>query len=325
MKNLVSVIVPVYNAEKYLKNCIDSILLQSYSTFEILIIDDGSSDNSWKIIRSYLSKDNRVKSFRKQNGGAGSARNLGLEHAQGEWVIFIDADDTIDPDYIEKLISVSQNVDLVICGMKLYKNDIISFSKIFVDNATKKNRFTTAELFQELRLYTLSGPVCKLFRRTIIIENHVSFPENMNLGEDSVFVYTYLYFSDTISVIESYGYNVLFTNNNSLTKKASPKDIIEAYHKIYEIANNVCRSKGIVDSTNLDVFYIDGLLQAINKSNKGVIKLSSEERNHCYNLIADIRFTRSLYKKFPFYFVVFKKTRLWRLYELINNIVYNGK
>ena len=99
----ISVIVPVYKAEKYLHRCVDSILAQSYTDFELLLIDDGSPDNSGAICDEYAIKDSRVRVFHKQNGGASSARNKGLDHANGEWVSFVDSDDWIEPQMVESL------------------------------------------------------------------------------------------------------------------------------------------------------------------------------------------------------------------------------
>ena len=96
----ISVIVPVYNAEQYLPHCIDSILAQTFTDFELLLIDDGSKDNSSKICDEYEEKDKRVKVFHKKNGGVSSARNLGLDKAHGEWICFCDSDDCLKSNYL---------------------------------------------------------------------------------------------------------------------------------------------------------------------------------------------------------------------------------
>ena len=321
-EELVTIIVPVYNAEAYLEKCIHSLLSQSYHKVEIVLVDDGSTDISGKIADEFAAQDSRIRLLHQSNSGVSIARNNGIGLAQGEWIIFVDADDTIDPDYIEKLISVSQDVDMVICGMKLLKNDKVTLSKLFVDDNLKRNKWTTTELLQYIRLYVLSGPVCKLFKRNIINDNHIFFPEGMNLGEDTVFVYKYLQHAHHIYVLESYGYNVLLSSNNSLTKKASSQETIKAYRKIYEIGTQVFKSKGINNTTNLDVFYVDGLLQAINKSDSGEMKLSTKERYHCYDLIANLHLSHQLYKRLPFFFPFFKYIRLWNGYELLYKWLY---
>ena len=115
MKPAVSVIVPVYNTEKYLEECIQSVLNQSFTDFELLLIDDGSTDQSGLICDKYAKKDNRIRVFHKINGGVSSARNLGLDNAKGEWITFVDSDDCLKPDYLMNLYAcVNAKVDLII-------------------------------------------------------------------------------------------------------------------------------------------------------------------------------------------------------------------
>ena len=117
----VSVIVPVYNTEKYLNKCIDSILAQTFTDFELLLIDDGSTDNSGFICDEYAEKDKRVKVFHKENGGVSRARNLGIDNAQGEYLSFIDSDDYIRPEMYSELVAIADkfNVDLVSSDLKI--------------------------------------------------------------------------------------------------------------------------------------------------------------------------------------------------------------
>ena len=112
----ISVIIPVYNAEKYLRRCVDSILAQIFTDFELLLIDDGSKDKSGVICDEYAKKDNRVKVFHKENGGVSSARNLGLDNARGEWIGFIDSDDMVKPEYLDGLIRYQSRSSLVVGG-----------------------------------------------------------------------------------------------------------------------------------------------------------------------------------------------------------------
>lgn len=112
---LISIIVPVYNVDAYLKQCIDSILNQKYENFELLLVDDGSTDKSGDICDVYGKRDKRVRVFHKKNGGVSSARNVGLDNAKGDWIAFVDSDDIVTPSYLSGLYSdVKSDVDLVI-------------------------------------------------------------------------------------------------------------------------------------------------------------------------------------------------------------------
>lgn len=121
---LISVIIPVYKVEKYLDECIQSVINQTYKNLEIILVDDGSPDNCGKICDEYAKKDNRIKVIHKENGGLSSARNAGLDIARGEYISFIDSDDYVSKDFIKNMSIQMANADLIICGMKnVYKED----------------------------------------------------------------------------------------------------------------------------------------------------------------------------------------------------------
>ena len=123
-KELISVIVPVYNAAPWLRRCLDSICCQSYSNLEILCINDGSTDNSAVILDEYAAKDNRIRVITQQNAGLSAARNAGLENATGEWVTGVDADDYITPDVYEKAVAcIAASVDMVAFGVQMVDDE----------------------------------------------------------------------------------------------------------------------------------------------------------------------------------------------------------
>ena len=125
MEDLISVIVPIYNVEKYINRCIDSIIEQTYTNLEIILVDDGSTDNSGSICDEYAKKDNRIKVIHKENGGVSSARNVGLDTAIGQYITFVDSDDYIEKKYCEILLKTlkKQKADCVACGYnRIYKN-----------------------------------------------------------------------------------------------------------------------------------------------------------------------------------------------------------
>ena len=128
MENKVSIIIPIYNSNKYLKECLDSIINQTYSNLEIILIDDGSKDNSFDICEEYAKKDKRIILKKKNNEGVSATRNLGIEICTGKYILFIDSDDYCNENMIEKILYNSQKNDLIICGYnKIYKNKKVHY------------------------------------------------------------------------------------------------------------------------------------------------------------------------------------------------------
>ena len=157
----VSVIVPVYNVEQYLPKCIESILEQDFTDFELLLVDDGSSDSSLEICRMYESKDKRVHVYTQSNSGPSKARNVGIENAQGKYVTFIDSDDYIDSDYL--LILTRYEADLVASGFRLWYADgnrIENKSYSHFLMANKKMRNMNEAIEEGEFRYLLAGPCC---------------------------------------------------------------------------------------------------------------------------------------------------------------------
>ena len=125
MEELISVVVPVYNVEKYIDKCINSIINQTYKNLEIILVDDGSPDNCGNICDEYAKKDNRIIVIHKENGGVSSARNIGIKNAKGKWITFVDSDDWIENDYVEKLskIGIQNKAEVVLCGYNRINNN----------------------------------------------------------------------------------------------------------------------------------------------------------------------------------------------------------
>lgn len=181
-----SVIVPVYNAEKTLRQCVDSILSQTYEDFELLLIDDGSKDSSPIICNEYEKKDSRVRVFYKENGGVSSARNLGLEFARGEWITFIDSDDYITIGFFDGLIGVKE--DIIFRGYaKFNHNGIIDVRKPS-DFLQKRNLTSFINTYYNDTI--LRGPVSKFYRHNLL--NGLQFHTDMKIGEDACFLFSYL-------------------------------------------------------------------------------------------------------------------------------------
>jgi glycosyltransferase involved in cell wall biosynthesis len=183
----ISVIVPVFNVEKYILKCVDSILSQSFKDFELLLINDGSTDNSGIICDEYAKKDIRIKVFHKENGGVSSARNLGIEKSLGKWITFVDADDFIEQNSFEFFITNYANTD----------SDFIIARSFLNANGRLEERYpfqfeNSSNFFDGINLAIdkgyLRGSICGVFfRRIFLTQNNLFFPLLLKNGEDSIF------------------------------------------------------------------------------------------------------------------------------------------
>lgn len=208
----ISVIVPVYNVEKYLNRCIDSILAQTMTEFELLLIDDGSTDTSGNICDEYAIKDSRVEVLHKQNGGVSSARNFGLDNAHGRWVVFVDSDDWCEPNYLQDFLSL-QDLSLL---------DIVIQGRINNDNIVSVKGGTYRDIAKGILdndLLVFGAPYCKLYSRKLINENNVRFPLDYSYGEDTTFFFKVLNCVKRMIVIEKYNYHYMANSGTSLSKK----------------------------------------------------------------------------------------------------------
>ncbi len=237
---LISVLVPVYNAEKTLRQCVDSILGQDFRDFELLLIDDGSKDDSPAICDEYAAKDIRVKVFHKQNGGVSSARNLGLENAQGEWITFVDSDDMVSNDYLNKVVDCSE--DLVMVGYWNLSPDGTQFWSKHVPNHVE-TPIVSEYLSSKLASFEMRGPYCKFYRRELL--KGVFFHEDMKVAEDVCFVMDYLKNVKTLRIlpfryyvfrchemeaIDRYKTTVDYAVNSLCHLKDSYKELVGVHH-----------------------------------------------------------------------------------------------
>ncbi|WP_101689935.1 glycosyltransferase family 2 protein [Dysgonomonas massiliensis] len=204
MNPKISIIIPIYNTEQYLVECIESILNQSFSDFELILVNDGSTDASGNICDLYASKDVRIKVFHQVNGGVSSARNIGLDNALGDWVCFVDADDYIKQDFLKSLIvKESDDVDIIYGSWLLCSSDktVISEGHAFVEQKYSGNTFKN--VFGETKLINFGFPWAKIFRRQIITENSIRFNLKLSLSEDRLFFYQFLYHTKGIIFVST--------------------------------------------------------------------------------------------------------------------------
>ena len=209
---IVSIIVPVYNTEKFLHRCIDSILAQTYTDFELLLIDDGSKDSSGTICDEYAAQDTRVRVFHKENGGVSSARNVGLDNARGEWITFVDADDWISKDYLEELAMHSDS-DLVIADF-VVEGEGQWNERLPVGQWQGKELSGIIE--HDVALARFTAPWSKLLKKSLI--GQIRFYTELTTQEDALFMFRYLCVVQNIQIIAQKGYHYNRETIGSLSK-----------------------------------------------------------------------------------------------------------
>lgn len=186
-----SVIVPVYNVEKYLTRCIESIMSQLYTNFELILVNDGSTDNSGKICDEYAEKDQRIKVIHQKNKGVSAARNKGIKSAIGKYIVFVDSDDMVEKDYLVSMAEIDEEVDLVICGVKQVAPD--GSMCIKTQYKRKKSPNITQTVVLEMLLNdAISSIYSKRFKKQIIEAKRIYLNEKLDLGEDGCFVTEYV-------------------------------------------------------------------------------------------------------------------------------------
>ena len=231
-----SVIIPVYNAEGTLRRCLDSLVGQQFSNYELLLINDGSTDGSDAICREYANTYSCVRYFVKENGGVSSARNLGLEQAEGEYILFVDSDDYVSEDYFALLSHTleSNAVDLLMFGYRNFGGastewDTGVFCEETESSVAKRISFAVCQ-------YLFSSLLSKAFKRQIIERDNIRFSNDLAIGEDQAFIFTYAMHIRSIGSIEDHLYNVDVSDGNSLSRKARPyltEQLMEVNRRMY--------------------------------------------------------------------------------------------
>lgn len=223
----INVIVPLYNAEKTLHRCIDSIRGQSFKDYELILVDDGSTDGSGDICDAYAGNAHNINVVHKENQGVSHTRNTGLQNAVGKYILFVDSDDWIEERMLEKMVTaMTGKTDLVICGYNrvIYNEDYRLEKRIITENLTE---IKVVDFLEGFHSHFESKSFCaiwnKLFRADLINNNRISFNEMMSLGEDIIFNLDYLKKSRSIIYIEDSLYNyVVFSDNRSLSTRFNP-------------------------------------------------------------------------------------------------------
>lgn len=217
-----SIILPVYNAQSTLRRCLDSIVNQPFSDYELLLINDGSTDESDGICREYAAACPQIRYFSKENGGVSSARNMALEQASGEYILFVDSDDYIAENYFSAIHESIRKYapDLLMFGYRNFGGADSEWDNgAFCENTETgiAERVSSA-----MRQYLFSSLWSKVFRRQIVERWNIRFKEDLSIGEDQVFIFTYAMHIQSITSIKDRLYNVDVSDRNSLSRKARP-------------------------------------------------------------------------------------------------------
>ncbi len=250
-----SIIVPVYNVASYLTRCLESILKQSYVDFEVILVDDGSTDNSLLICNDFAVKDSRIKVFHKENGGVSSARNYGIEKSTGDYLMFVDSDDWIQDNLLLDLSSCLGRFDMIFWGINFVtQNGVLEYSRI--PHNLSSDKFSIAEIIYSLFSDNLLGYMATIVVRKTVLENYnIRFNTLISLHEDAIFCYECCTHATSVVSLDVSGYNyVQYDNENRKTLSSSYPDNYDDVLKIKEeFLSRMCKALNMRDEQVFDM------------------------------------------------------------------------
>lgn len=241
---LVTVIVPVYNCEKHIENCVNNLLCQSYNNIEIILVNDGSNDNSEHICLKLVEESENVKYYYQSNSGVSVARNTGLEHAQGDLIMFVDADDSVHVDIVKNLVAeMNDEIDMVCCSYELLHN--LKKEYMFEEDFFAKTNEQKEPIYLQLFDYTyghsssnvtaIGVPWAKLFRQSMIEKYNLRFDSKLKRMQDNVFVMNAVYYARGIRYINKCLYKYRVDHINSYKSGVySPNVYLEVLNSRHE-------------------------------------------------------------------------------------------
>lgn len=235
----ISIIIPVYNAENSLTQSIKSVLTQSFDDIELILIDDGSVDNSAKIIDQYASKNEKVIAIHQPNKGVSKARNVGIEKASGKWIYFLDSDDWIEPDYLLNFINNAEGFDLIIQGFtKEYENMPEKQNITFCPIQSLQN-YEVIEMLQHRKDAHNGYLWHRLFKRSIIEENHIRFVEGCNFAEDGLFFLQYMKFVEKTNILNTLGHHYTIRQTSLTSRKYDARFYLDMAGMYYDALTDI--------------------------------------------------------------------------------------
>lgn len=252
---MVSLIIPVFNVEEYLEECLESIINQSFSDYEVILVDDGSTDKSRSIISDYEKHFNKITVLYQKNKGVSEARNLALKHATGEYVLYIDSDDFLKINMLELMVNKAKNTkaDIVMCNYNLYYGANNENNRVFSYNLLEDNIYSSKEVIDMMLNFKLQGQLWnKLFKRSLLIEDNFEF-ESGRYIQDIFPVFKVINKSEKIAFINEDLYYYRQRDTSTIHKKNS-KLVEDYYHAMYSIIQYIIGNEIKVNSDSFKVF-----------------------------------------------------------------------
>ncbi|WML25158.1 glycosyltransferase family 2 protein [Neobacillus sp. OS1-33] len=273
IKPIISIIVPVYNVEKYINRCIESILAQTFSDFELILINDGSTDKSGTFCEYYAKEDSRIKVIHINNGGVSNARNTGIALAQGNYLMFCDSDDYVETNWCSELYeTIKQGGNILpVSGIRFVyqirkqKEEII---KVF----PKKESFDKGKYFETYKKGLSGSLCCKIYDRKIIVENSIFFDIKVNRGEDLLFNLNYMSHMESFVTVPTITYNYVHSNEFSLMN-GYRKDLFDIALMVYYAWKNYFKQN------NVDTEQIEGFATYYYLNFLNVLQNTFDKRN----------------------------------------------
>lgn len=255
MEDLISIIVPIYNSEKTLERCIKALMSQTYNNIEIILVNDGSEDDSLNICEKYKKEDSRIVVVNKLNGGVSAARNAGIDIASGKFIMFCDSDDWAEPDWCKELITHYENECLVMCGHYIEGNQNVLSYKICSENLIERY---CKDSFYKLKLMFFTAPWNKIYLKSKLNDNGIRFDTNFTNGEDFLFNLKYLNVIDgEIIRLNKCVFHYKWPESNTSLSSQIKADHFKKCRDMYIAVGNEIKRMGGISESDMRIYYTD--------------------------------------------------------------------
>lgn len=284
----ISVIVPVYNVEKYLNECIESIIKQTYKNLQIILIDDGSTDNSGTICRNFANKDNRIEVYHLKQAGVSAARNYGIDCVKGEFIFFVDSDDILNENIIRNLYNNINECDIAYCHSWIF-SDFNEIKAINYNSKFDSREVTASEFIESMFRDCKTGKMNneyrghvwdKLFRTEIIKENNIKFDEEIYFNEDRMFIFDYLLNCKKVKILNWIGYYYRIRKDSAMNDKKLTNKQFTEFEAFNKMLQKVETNNNLKNQIKLDIC------------------LSSSERYLCFKKYVQAKEFLNLFNKY---------------------------